>query len=63
MLVILLLTVMEVFSIGAGAIYRILWSSNECAICACDHIVHLSVPSIGFIYVLVCLKLSLHLRV
>ena len=27
------------------------WSSKECACCACDRIVHLSVPSIGFVYV------------
>ena len=28
------------------------WSSKECAFCACDPSVHLSVPSIGFVYVL-----------
>ena len=28
--------------------YR-LWSSKECACCACDPSVHLSVPSIGFV--------------
>ena len=39
------------------------WSSKECACCACDPSVHLSVPSIGFIYVFVCRKLSPHLRV
>ena len=27
------------------------WSSKECASCACDHSVHLSVPSIGFGFV------------
>ena len=32
-------------------IYRV-WSSKECACCACDAIVRLSVPSIGFVYVL-----------
>ena len=28
------------------------WSSIECAYCACDPIVHLSDPSIGFVNVL-----------
>ena len=28
------------------------WSSKECACCACDPSVHLSVPSIGFVCVL-----------
>ena len=37
-------------------IYRV-WSSTECACCACDPRVHLSVPSIVF-YVFVCRKLS-----
>ena len=27
------------------------WSSKECACCACDPTVHLSVPSIGFVFV------------
>ena len=39
------------------------WSSKECAGCACDPSVHLSVPSIGFVYVFVCRKLSPHIRV
>ena len=39
------------------------WSSKECACCVCDPSVHLSVPSICFVYVLVCRKLSPHLRV
>ena len=39
------------------------WSSKECACCACDPSVHLSVLSIGFVYVFVCQKLSPHLRV
>ena len=34
------------------------WSSKECA---CDPSVHLSVPSIGCVYVFVCRKLSPHL--
>ena len=38
-------------------------SSKECEYCACDPSVHLSVPSIGFVYVFVCRKLSPHLRV
>ena len=37
------------------------WSAKECARCACDPSVHLSVPSIGFVYV--CRKLSPHLSV
>ena len=32
------------------------WSSRECACCACDPGVHLSVPSIGFVCVFVCRK-------
>ena len=39
------------------------WYSKECVCCACDPSVHLSVPSIGFVYVFVCRKLSPHLRV
>ena len=39
------------------------WSSKDCACCACDPSVHLSVPSIGFVCVFVCRKLSPHLRV
>ena len=27
------------------------WSSKVCAGCACDPSVHLSIPSIGFVYV------------
>ena len=38
------------------------WSSKECACCARDHSVYLSIPSIGFVYVFVCRKLSPHLR-
>ena len=37
------------------------WSSTECACCACDPSVHLSVPSICFVCVFVCRKLSPHL--
>ena len=39
------------------SIYRV-WSSTECACCACDPNVHLSVPSICFVCVFVCRKLS-----
>ena len=38
------------------------WSSKECAYCACDPSVHLSVPSIGFVCICVCRKLSPRLR-
>ena len=41
----------------------VVWSSKECACCACDPSVHLSVHSIGFVCVFVCRKLSPHLRV
>ena len=55
MVVILLLNVMAVFSVGGGVCWidRI-WSSKECACCACDPCVNLSVASIGFVYVFVC---------
>ena len=36
-------------------------SAKECACCTCDPSMHLSVPSIGFVYVFVCRKLSPHL--
>ena len=39
------------------------WCSKESACCVIDPRVHLSVPSIGFVYVFVCRKLSPHLRV
>ena len=48
---ILLLNSMDVFSVGGGGLFDRL-SSNDCAYCACDHSVHLSVPSIGFVCVL-----------
>ena len=38
------------------------WSSKECVCCACDPCVHLDTPSICFVCVFVCRKLSLHLR-
>ena len=39
------------------------WSSKECACCAYDPSVHLSVPSIGFVYVFVCRMISPQLGV
>ena len=52
--VILLLNVMKVFSVCVEVLCWIdrVWFSRECACCACDPSVHLSVPSIGFVYVL-----------
>ena len=47
---ILLLNVMEVFSVSGGALLDrpcMVWFSKECGCCACDHSVYLSVPSIG----------------
>ena len=60
--VILLLNVMEVFSVVEVIcwIHR-LWSSKECACCACAPSVHLSVPSTGFVFLF--RKLSPHIRV
>ena len=39
------------------------WSSKECVCCACDPKERLSAPSICFVCVFVCLKLSPHLGV
>ena len=39
------------------------WSSKECVCCACDPNEHLSAPSICFVCVFVCRKLSPHLGV
>ena len=58
----LLLNVMEVSSVGEGALDEV-WYSKECVWCACDPSVHRTVPSIGFVDVVVCRKLSPHLRV
>ena len=53
-----------VFSVGGGALldrpYMVF--QRMCVLC-CDPSVHLSVPSIGFVYVFVCRKLSPHLGV
>ena len=38
-------------------------SSKECVCCACDSNERLSAPSIGFVCVFVCRKLSPHLGV
>ena len=40
------------------------WIDRVCCSkeCACDPNVHLNVPSIGFVYVFVCRKLSPHLK-
>ena len=44
---ILLFNVMEMFSVGQGALLdRPLWSSKDCVWCACYTSVHPSVPSI-----------------
>ena len=61
--VILLLNVMEVFSVEVLCWIDRVCSSKECACCVCDPSVHLSVPAIGFVYVFVCRMLSPHLRV
>ena len=52
-------------SVGVGALLDRPGTlySRECACCACDPSVHLSVPSIGFVYVFVYRKLSPHLGV
>ena len=65
---ILLLNVMDVFSVGGGGgggalLDRPCMVSKECACCACDPSVHQCVPFIGFVCVFVCQKLSPHLRV
>ena len=39
------------------------WSSKECVCCACDPSERLSAPSICFVCVFVCRKLSPHLGV
>ena len=58
---ILLLNVMEVFSVGGGALLiDHVWSSKEYACCACDSNVHVSVHSIGIIYDFDVLMLSLY---
>ena len=61
-----LLNVMEVFSVGRGALLDIrCMSSKECVWCASDTItsVHIEDASIRFVCFCVCGKLSPHLRV
>ena len=68
---ILLLNVMDVFSVCGGALLDVVvlcwidhvWSSKECVCCACDPNERLSAPSICFVCVFVCRKLSPHLGV
>ena len=53
----LLLNVMGVFSVGGGGgalLDRPCMVFQKCAYCPCDPSVHLSVPSIGFVYICVC---------
>ena len=58
---ILLLNVMDVFSVGGGTLLnRPCVDIYSC--CVCDSSAHLSVPSIGFVFGFVCRKLSPHLR-
>ena len=57
---ILLLNVMDVFSVCGGALLDShVWSSKECVCCACGPSERLDAPSICF----VCRKLSPHLGV
>ena len=56
---ILLLNVMDVFSVWWCSV----WSSKECVCCACDPNERLSAPSICFVCVFLCRKLSPHLGV
>ena len=55
---ILLLNVMDVFSVGAGALLDRpgMVCQRMCVCCACDPSVHLGLPSICFLYVCVCRK-------
>ena len=57
---ILVLNVMEVYSVGGGALLDrpCMVFHRMCVCCACDPSVHLSVHSIGFVYIFVCRKLS-----
>ena len=63
---VLLLNVMDVFSVGGGGgalLDRPCMVFQGCAYCACDPNERLSAPSICFVCVFVCRKLSPHLRV
>ena len=59
----LLLNVMDVFSVVVLYLIDHVWSSKECVCCACDPNERLSVPSICFVCIFVCRKLSPHLGV
>ena len=52
--VVVILNVMEVWSVGGDALLDCVWYSKEYVCCACDSSVHLDVPSIGCVWV--CLK-------
>ena len=61
---ILLLNVMDVFVCVVVLCWiDHVWSSKECVCCACDPSERLSAPSICFVCVFVCRKLSPHLGV
>ena len=60
---ILLLNVMDVFSGVVLCWIDHVWSSKEYVYCACDPNERLSAPSICFVCVFVCRKLSPHLGV
>ena len=61
---ILLLNVMDVFSVGGSALLdRPCMVFQRMFVLCLDPSAHLNVPSIGFVYVFVCRKLSPHLRV
>ena len=61
---VLLLNVMDVFSVCGGALLdRPCMVFKECVCCACDPNERLSAPSICFVCVFVCRKLSPHLGV
>ena len=63
--IILLLNVMELLSVLLEVLYckDHVWSSKECVCCASVPSEHLDVPSICFVCVFVCQKLSPHLGV
>ena len=62
---ILLFNVMKVFSVCVVVLCCIdhVWSSKECVCSTCDPNERLSAPSICFVCVFVCRKLSAHLGV
>ena len=62
MFTILLLNVMELLNVVGGVLLDV-WSSNECVCCACNPSERLDAPSICFVCVFVCRKLSPHLGV